>query len=104
MGKKVGLIVLGVIVVVGLILAIWGIGSYNGLVTKRQNVDAHWAEVQNQMQRRADLIPNIVATVKGIAGLEERVFTRIAEARAQLLSTIQNPNATTEQKMAADQT
>jgi len=103
MGKKVGLIVLGVIVVVGLILAIWGISSYNGLVTKRQNVDAHWAEVQNQMQRRADLIPNIVATVKGIAGLEERVFTRIAEARAQLLSTIQNPNATTEQKMAADQ-
>ena len=103
MGKKVGLIILGVIVVVGLILAIWGIGSYNGLVTKRQNVDAHWAEVQNQMQRRADLIPNIVATVKGIAGLEERVFTRIAEARAQLLSTIQNPNATTEQKIAADQ-
>lgn len=103
MGKKVGLIILGVIVIVGLILAIWGIGSYNGLVTKRQNVDAHWAEVQNQMQRRADLIPNIVATVKGIAGLEERVFTRIAEARAQLLSTIQNPNATTEQKIAADQ-
>ena len=103
MGKKVGLIVLGVIVVVGLILAIWGISSYNGLVTKRQNVDAHWAEVQNQMQRRADLIPNIVATVKGIAGLEERVFTRIAEARAQLLSTIRDPNATTEQKMAADQ-
>ena len=103
MGKKVGLIILGVIVVVGLILAVWGIGSYNGLVTKRQNVDAHWAEVQNQMQRRADLIPNIVATVKGIAGLEERVFTRIAEARAQLLSTIQNPNATTEQKIAADQ-
>ena len=103
MGKKVGLIVLGVIVVVGLILAVWGISSYNGLVTKRQNVDAHWAEVQNQMQRRADLIPNIVATVKGIAGLEERVFTRIAEARAQLLSTIRDPNATTEQKMAADQ-
>ena len=103
MGKKVGLIILGVIVIVGLILAVWGIGSYNGLVTKRQNVDAHWAEVQNQMQRRADLIPNIVATVKGIAGLEERVFTRIAEARAQLLSTIQNPNATTEQKIAADQ-
>ncbi len=103
MGKKVGLIVLGVIVVVGLILAIWAISSYNGLVTKRQNVDAQWAEVQNQMQRRADLIPNIVATVKGIAGLEERVFTRIAEARSQLLSTIQNPNATTEQKIAADQ-
>jgi LemA protein len=103
MGKKVGLIVLGVIVVLGLILAIWAIGSYNGLVTKRQTVDAQWAQVQNQMQRRADLIPNLVETVKGVAGLEERVFTRIAEARSQLLSTIQNPNATTEQKIAADQ-
>ncbi len=65
MGKKVGLIILGVIVVVGLILAVWGIGSYNGLVTKRQNVDAHWAEVQNQMQRRADLIPSTWSSVRG---------------------------------------
>lgn len=103
MGKKIGLIVLGVIVVIGLILAVWMVGNYNSLVGKRQNVDAHWSEVQNQMQRRADLIPNIVATVKGIAGLEERVFTKIAEARSQLLSTIQNPQATTEQKIAADQ-
>jgi LemA protein len=103
MGSKVLLIVLGVIVLFAIILAVFGIGSYNTLVTKRQNVDAQWSEVQNQMQRRADLIPNLVATVKGIAGLEERVFTRIAEARSQLLSTIQNPNATTEQKMAADQ-
>lgn len=103
MGSKVLLIVLGVILLFAIILAVFGIGSYNTLVTKRQNVDAHWAEVQNQMQRRADLIPNIVATVKGIAGLEERVFTRIAEARSQLLSTIQNPNATTDQKIAADQ-
>jgi LemA protein len=103
MGKKVGLIVLGVIVVFGLILAIWAIGSYNGLVTQRQTVDAQWAQVQNQMQRRADLIPNLVETVKGVAGLEERIFTRIAEARSQLLSTIQNPTATTEQKIAADQ-
>ncbi len=102
MGKKVGLIVLGVIVLFVVILGIFGIGSYNTLVTKKQSVDAHWSEVQNQMQRRADLIPNIVATVKGIAGLEERVFTRIAEARSQLLSTLQNPNATTEQKITAD--
>ena len=99
---KIGLIVLAVIVVIVILLALVGIGSYNSLVTKRQDVDAHWSEVQNQMQRRADLIPNIVATVKGIAGLEERVFTKIAEARSQLLSTIQNPNSTTEEKMAAD--
>jgi LemA protein len=102
MGKT-GLIVLGVIVVIVILFALIGIGSYNSLVTKRQSVDAQWSEVQNQMQRRADLIPNIVGTVKGIAGLEERVFTKIAEARSQLLSTIQNPNSTTEEKIAADQ-
>ena len=102
MGKKVGLIVLGVIVLFVVFFAIFAISGYNTLVTKKQNVDAQWSQVQNMMQRRADLIPNLVATVKGIAGLEERVFTRIAEARSQLLSTLQNPNATTEQKIAAD--
>jgi LemA protein len=102
MGKT-GLIIVAVIVVIVLLFGIIGIGSYNSLVTKRQKVDAQWSEVQNQMQRRADLIPNIVGTVKGVAGLEERVFTKIAEARSQLLSTIQNPGSTTEQKIAADQ-
>jgi LemA protein len=101
MGKT-ALIVLGVIVVIILVFGLIGFGSYNTLVTKKQNVDAHWAEVQNQMQRRADLIPNIVATVKGVAGLEERVFTKIADARSQLLSTMQNPNSTTDEKIAAD--
>src|ERR1041385_551499 len=101
MGKTT-LIILGVIVVIVLILCITVFGSYNSLVTKQQNVKAHWSEVENQMQRRADLVPNIVATVKGIAGLEERVFTKIAEARSQLLSTMQNPNSTTEDKIAAD--
>ena len=102
MGKT-GLIVLAVIVVIVILFGLIGVGSYNSLVTKRQSVDASWAEVQNQMQRRADLIPNIVGTVKGVAGLEERVFTKIAEARSQLLSTIQNPNSTTEDKITADQ-
>jgi LemA protein len=101
MGKTT-LIILGVIVLIVVIFAVVAFGGYNTLVTKHQNVRAHWSEVENQMQRRADLIPNIVATVKGIAGLEERVFTRIAEARSQLLSTMQNPNSTTEEKIAAD--
>lgn len=101
MGKAT-LIVLGVVVVIVLIIGLIGLGSYNTLVTKRQDVDAQWALVQNQMQRRADLIPNLVSTVKGVAGLEERVFTKIAEARSQLLSTMQNPNSTTEDKIAAD--
>lgn len=101
MGKTT-LIILGVVIVIVLIFAVMAFGGYNTLVTKQQNVKAQWSMVENQMQRRADLIPNIVATVKGIAGLEERVFTRIAEARAQLLSTMQNPNSTTEDKIAAD--
>jgi LemA protein len=100
--NKTILIVLGVAVVIVLIIGGLMLSSYNGLVTRQQNVKAHWSEVENQMQRRADLIPNIVATVKGVAGLEERVFTKIAEARSQLLSTIQNPNSTTEDKIAAD--
>ena len=100
--KKGILIGIGVIVLIVIVLLLMTVGSYNGLVTKQQNVNAQWALVQTQMQRRADLIPNIVSTVKGIAGLEERVFTRIAEARSQLLSTINNPSATTEQKIAAD--
>jgi LemA protein len=100
--KKGILIGLGVLVLIIIVLLLMIVGSYNGLVTKQQSVNAQWALVQTQMQRRADLIPNIVATVKGIAGLEERVFTRVAEARSQLLSTINNPSATTEQKIAAD--
>jgi len=94
--------ILGVVLLVGVILACSGIGGYNTLVTQQQKVQAQWAQVEIQMQRRADLIPNIVATVKGIAGLEERVFTKIAEARSQLLSTMQNPNSTTQDKIAAD--
>src|ERR1043165_4419157 len=100
--KKGLLIGLGAIVLIIIVLLLMVVGSYNGLVTKQQGVNAQWALVQTQMQRRADLIPNIVATVKGVAGREERVFTKIAEARSQLLSTISNPNATTDQKIAAD--
>ena len=105
MGRSglIALIVVVVLVAIVLICGLTGVSSYNSLVTKKQEIDSRWAEVQNQMQRRADLIPNIVGTVKGVAGLEERVFTKIAEARSQLLSTIQNPGSTTEQKIAADQ-
>jgi len=105
MGNK-ALIVLGIVlgVVILLVLIVGGgaVSTYNTLVTRQQNVNAKWSQVENQMQRRADLIPNIVATVKGVAGLEERVFTKIAEARSQLLSTMQNPNSTTADKIAAD--
>ena len=95
-------IVLAIVILLVLIIGVGAISTYNSLVTKQQNVNAKWSQVENQMQRRADLIPNIVATVKGVAGLEERVFTKISEARSQLLSTMQNPNSTTADKIAAD--
>src|SRR5438132_11001808 len=100
--NKTILIVLSVVVGIVLIIGVVAFGSYNTLVTRQQTVKAQWSLVENQMQRRADLIPNIVATVKGVAGLEERAFTKIAEARSQLLSTMQNPNSTTGHKIAAD--
>lgn len=94
---KLALIILGVIILFALILGGCGLSSYNTLVAKRNAVDSQWSQVENQMQRRADLVPNLVATVKGYAGQEKEIFTRIAEARSQLLS------ATTPQaKMDAD--
>jgi LemA protein len=82
MSKKwVPLAVIGGIV---LILIIFSVSKYNGLVSKSEAVDGSWAQVENVLQRRADLIPNLVETVKGYAAHEKEVFTNIANARAKL--------------------
>lgn len=60
--------------------------NYNSLVEKDQAVNQSWAEVENQYQRRADLIPNLVATVKGYASHEEETFQKVTEARAKATS------------------
>ena len=60
--------------------------NYNSLVEKQQSVDQQWAEVENQYQRRSDLIPNLVATVKGYAQHEEQTSERVTEARAKATS------------------
>src|SRR6184192_4834504 len=60
--------------------------SYNKFVGQEEAVKAQWAQVQNQLQRRNDLIPNLVETVKGYAQHEESVFKDVADARTQLLS------------------
>jgi LemA protein len=96
MGKAL-LGVLAVILLLVLVLGGWAAGKYNGLVSSRNNVDAKWAQVENNLQRRADLIPNLVNAVKGYVKLEESVFTRIADARAKILSNTTTP----EEKMAA---
>ncbi|NLM24644.1 MAG: LemA family protein [Firmicutes bacterium] len=95
---KKSLIVLGVIVLVIVLVVGSGISKYNSLVTMETAVDAAWAQVENQLQRRADLIPNLVATVKGYASHEERIFTEIADARSRLLAA-----GTTEEKIEASQ-
>jgi len=74
--------ILGVVVVLVLVVGMSGISTYNSLVTLDQSVQAQWAQVQNVYQRRADLIPNLVATVQGAAAFEKDTFTAVAEARA----------------------
>ncbi len=75
-----------ILVIVG-ILAVFGftfMGIYNSLVTLEENVDAQWAVVESKLQRRYDLIPNLVSSVKGIMDQEEEVFQSIADARAKM--------------------
>ncbi len=75
-----------IIVIVGLvaIVALWIGGSYNRLVALDQAVQAQWGQVENVYQRRADLIPNLVATVKGVANFEKSTYVAVAEARAKV--------------------
>jgi len=66
------------------VVALWGVGAYNGLVTLDEAVDTAWAQVENVYQRRADLIPNLVATVKGSAEFEQETLTAVIEARGKV--------------------
>ena len=80
--KNIGVIILVAVLV---ILGVSGCGSYNGMNSSRVEVDKAWANVQSAYQRRADLIPNLVATVKGAAKFEQETYTGVALARAGAL-------------------
>lgn len=82
MKNKKGLIIFGVILLVVVILAGSVIGSYNSLVENEESVAASRADIQTQLQRRADLIPNFVATVKGYSDYEKETYTAVTNARA----------------------
>ncbi|WP_203636857.1 LemA family protein [Thermobrachium celere] len=71
-------------IAVAVLLVIWGIGSYNGLVSKSEKINETYSQIQNQLQRRADLIPNLVETVKGYAKQEKEVIQSVTDARAKL--------------------
>ncbi|MFH1874069.1 MAG: LemA family protein [Pseudomonadota bacterium] len=77
-------IIIGVIVFVALILGGSCVGKYNNIVAFNENVDTSWAQVENVLQRRNDLIPNLVNTVKGYASHEQKVFIDVTEARAKV--------------------
>ncbi|MBC8588186.1 LemA family protein [Paratissierella segnis] len=91
-GKSLTLII--IIIVIALV-AITSIGTYNRLASMEESVDSAWAQVENVLKRRADLIPNLVNTVKGYASHEEQVLTQITNARAGFNS------ATSPQEFAA---
>ncbi len=88
-------IIIGVIVAVLIIVVLSIIGIRNGLIGRDESVKAAWSQIDTQLQRRADLIPNLVNTVKGYAKHEDKIFTEVADARSRLLAA-QGPAAKAE--------
>lgn len=100
MKKNKGLII--TVVVIALV-ALWGISSYNGLVSMDENVSNQWANVETQYQRRSDLIPNLVNTVKGYAKHESETLESVMQARSQATQVKIDPSNCTPQQLAAYQ-
>lgn len=86
-----------------LVLAFMGVAlsscGYNTMVSKQEGVNSQWANVENAYQRRADLIPNLVATVKGYAEHEQETFTQVTEARAKATQVTVDPESLTEESI-----
>lgn len=82
-GLKIGLIVVGVILLIGFMSFNWFISGYNNVIAMDENISGKWAQVENQLKRRYDLIPNLIETVKGYASHEKELFENIANARTK---------------------
>lgn len=101
--KNKGLLIGGAIVLLIIGCIFWGIGVSNTIKTTDQTVQKQWSNVENTYQKRADLIPNLVNTVKGAANMEKETLTEVIEARAKATSTqikIDDPNQLTEANIA----
>ena len=88
-------VLVGIVLVVGVL---WGIGVNNGFVRSEQDVNEKWAQVQNVYQRRADLIPNLVETVRGFANQERTVLTEVTQARSRASGVQLTPEALNDPK------
>jgi LemA protein len=75
---------IGILLIIVVVIGLWVVSAYNGLVALDQKALSQWAQVENAYQRRADLIPNLVETVKGAAEFEKDTFTQVTEARAKV--------------------
>lgn len=95
--KNLGLVITIAIVAVVLI---WGVSGYNGLVSMDESVQNKWADVETQYQRRADLIPNLVNTVKGYAAHEKETLEGVVKARSEATSVKVDPENMTAEQMA----
>jgi LemA protein len=99
-GCLVAIIIGAVFAFLVLMLVLWGVRSYNQMVTMKQGVEAQWGNVETQYQRRMDLIPNFVNTVKGAANFEQQTLTQVIEARAKATSIKIDPTKMTQENMA----
>ena len=97
-GVKAVLIVLAVIAVIAIVIIMYGVGQYNHVIAMDEQVKSQWAQVENQLKRRYDLIPNLVETVKGYAKHEKELFENIANARTKYFQA-----ATVKDKIQASQ-
>lgn len=97
MNKKTLFIILGIVAVV----VVWAVGGYNGLVTRQEKVNEAWANVETVYQRRADLIPNLVSTVKGYAAHEQETLQSVTEARAKATAMTIDPSTATPEELAS---
>lgn len=89
-----------IVIVVAVLAALWGVVAYNGLVSKEETVKQAWAQVENQYLRRADLIPNLVNTVKGYAAHESETLESVVAARARATQVTVDPQNLTPEAIA----
>src|SRR5450759_2055373 len=98
-GCIISIIVVAFLALVVLSFVVWGTKAYNGMVTMQESVTSQWGNVQTSYQRRSDLIPNFVNTVKGAANFEQTTLTQVIEARAKATSVTIDPSKMTAENL-----